>query len=136
MISEKTRDGFVVLIVDDDELDRFVIARSFKALCDDLELIEVSDSTTAVDAIQTHQPDLTLLDLQMPGMTGIDVLEALSSDASQSNAPRPILMLSSSTRTIDRDQAIQKGATAYHVKPATMNGFKELAEHVRSTYLM
>lgn len=125
-----------VMVIDDDDLDRYIITRSFQSLGDDVELIEVADATKAADTIRLSRPDLALLDMQMPGATGLDVLDALAADTLQSD-PRPrVLMLSSSTRDIDRVTALKKGALAYHVKPATLDGFKVLAEHIKSTYLM
>ena len=136
MTPAQERKGFRVIIVDDDDLDRYIIARSFLSLADPVELIEVADATTAADAIRINQPDITLLDMQMPGATGFDVLDALVGGSATTDPRPPVLMLSSSTRDVDRQTALEKGAVAYHVKPATLDGFKELAEHIRSTYLM
>ncbi|MEO0385288.1 MAG: response regulator [Pseudomonadota bacterium] len=123
-----------VLVIDDDELDRFVIRRSFNALGTPVELIEVTDSRQAVDAITTHEPDVTLLDIQMPNMTGFDVLDELSKRAEGSSAPRCVMMLSSSSRQGDRQRALELGATDYRTKPSTLNDYIKLAESIRETY--
>lgn len=122
-----------VLVVDDDELDRFVIRRSFNALGTPVELIEVADSRQAVDAITTHQPDVTLLDIQMPNMNGFDVLDELSKRAKGSSATRCVMMLSSSSRQDDRQRALDLGATDYRTKPSTLDDYIKLAEEIRQT---
>jgi len=124
-----------VLVIDDDELDRFVIRRSFNALGTPVELIEVADSRQAVDAITTHQPDVTLLDIQMPNMDGFDVLDELGKLAEESSATRCVMMLSSSSRQDDRQRALKLGATDYRTKPSTLNDYIKLAEDIRQTYL-
>lgn len=125
-----------VLVVDDDELDRFVIRRSFNALGMPVELIEIADSRQAVDAIDRHEPDVTLLDIQMPNMNGFDVLTALRRKHRTSPAePRPVMMLSSSSQQADREKALALGATEYRTKPSTLNDYIRLAEDIRETYL-
>ena len=125
-----------VLVVDDDELDRFVIRRSFNALDEPVELIEVSDPHEAVDAIQTHDPDVTLLDIQMPGMNGFEVLQALEKADQASFAQHAVMMLSSSTRQEDRERAISLGATEYRTKPSTLNDYIRLAEDIHTAYFL
>jgi CheY-like chemotaxis protein len=125
-----------VLVVDDDELDRFVIRRSFNALGMPVELIEIADSRQAVDAIDRHEPDVTLLDIQMPNMNGFDVLTALRRKHRTSPAePHPVMMLSSSSQQADREKALALGATEYRTKPSTLNDYIRLAEDIRETYL-
>lgn len=123
-----------VLVIDDDELDRFVIRRSFNALGTPVELIEVADSRQAVDAITAHQPDVTLLDIQMPNMDGFDVLDELGKRVEESSAARCVMMLSSSSRQDDRQRALELGATDYRTKPSTLNDYIKLAEDIRQTY--
>lgn len=123
-----------VLVIDDDELDRFVIRRSFNALGTPVELIEVADSRQAVDAITAHQPDVTLLDIQMPNMDGFDVLDELGKRVDESSATRRVMMLSSSSRQDDRQRALELGATDYRTKPSTLNDYIKLAEDIRQTY--
>ena len=125
-----------VLVVDDDELDRFVIRRSFNALGEPVELIEVSDPREAVDAIQRHDPDITLLDIQMPEMNGFEVLQALEKADQASFAQHAVMMLSSSARQEDQKLAISLGATEYRTKPSTLNDYIRLAEDIRTAYFL
>jgi two-component system LytT family response regulator len=65
------------VIADDEELARRGL-RSLSLRCPDLELLcECRNGRETVDAIHRHRPDLVFLDIQMPGMTGFDVISAL-----------------------------------------------------------
>lgn len=66
-----------VLLVDDQNLVRQGV-RSLLGLADDIEVVaEASDGRQAVDLAQSLIPDVMLLDMRMPGMNGIDVLNSL-----------------------------------------------------------
>ena len=69
-----------VIIVDDEPLARERV-RTFLAEAADVEVVaECGDGATAVRAIEQHNPDLVFLDVQMPRLTGFEVLEALEAD--------------------------------------------------------
>jgi len=66
------------IIADDEELARRGL-RALSQRCEDLELIcECRNGRETVDAIHQHRPDLVFLDVQMPGMTGFDVISAIA----------------------------------------------------------
>lgn len=124
-----------VLVIDDDDLDRSVMRRSFAALDEPIELIEVSDSRQAVEAITSNNPDITLLDLEMPHMDGFDVLMALQNKSAQTGLKRPVMMLSNSCLPTDRDKACELGALDYRTKPSTLSDYRRLAEDIHTTYI-
>jgi two-component system, LytTR family, response regulator len=69
-----------VLIVDDEELARFVV-REFVGTHPELEIAaECVNGFEAVKAVAEHKPDLLFLDVQMPKLTGFDVLELIGAD--------------------------------------------------------
>src|SRR2546429_3796131 len=69
-----------VLIVDDEELARFVV-REFVETHPELEIAaECVNGFEAVKAVAQHKPALLFLDVQMPKLTGFDVLELIGSD--------------------------------------------------------
>src|SRR5262245_10687562 len=71
------------LVVDDEKLARDRLSGFLRGL-DDIELVgEAADGVQAVELIGEHRPDLVFLDVQMPGMSGFDVLEALRPDVPQ-----------------------------------------------------
>src|SRR3954464_12727882 len=65
------------------------------------DLHEARDGQEAVEAAQRLRPDLILLDLMMPVMNGVQVLETVR--AMEGGAEIPVVVLTASTRTADRD---------------------------------
>ncbi|MEM6382979.1 MAG: response regulator [Pseudomonadota bacterium] len=131
-MTEQDGDGALgpcIVVIDDDPMDRHVLIRSLKEIDETVEVIEVSDPRQAVQTIDERTPVLALLDIQMPMMSGFDVLIALGGRS----AP-PVMMLSSSAYVVDRDRAMKLGASAYHVKPSSLDGYRALANDIRSAY--
>lgn len=104
----------LILIADDRpssrELLRLVLERA------GYEVMEAADGEQALDRARTGNPDLILLDLQMPGLDGYGVLAALR------NEPRfehlPVLALTASAMRGDREKIMEAGFTDYLAKPA------------------
>lgn len=70
-----------VLIVDDERPARTKVRRFVSADPDVGQIFEASDGVRAVDVIREESPDLVFLDVQMPGLDGFEVVEALAPDA-------------------------------------------------------
>jgi two-component system, LytTR family, response regulator len=70
-----------VIIVDDEAPARTKLRRMLGAESGVSIVAEVASGTDAVAAIRQYEPDLVLLDIQMPGMTGFDVIEEIGPDA-------------------------------------------------------
>ncbi|HEX4039164.1 MAG TPA: response regulator [Acidobacteriaceae bacterium] len=104
----------LILIADDRpssrELLRLVLERA------GYEVIEAEDGQDALDRARSGNPDLILLDLQMPGMDGYQVLAALRGEDRFQNLP--ILALTASAMRGDRERILAAGFTDYLAKPA------------------
>lgn len=112
-------------IVDDQNLVRQGI-RSLIELVDDISVVaEASDGEEALEAIDAHEPDVILLDLRMPKMDGLGVLDALS----KRDASPPCLVLT----TFDDDELVLKavalGARGYLLKDVSL---EQLTEAIRT----
>ena len=70
-----------VLIVDDERPARTKVRRFVSADADIGQIFEAPDGVRAVDVIRDESPDLVFLDVQMPGLDGFGVVEALAPDA-------------------------------------------------------
>lgn len=69
-----------VIVVDDSEIDRIRIIQLLKHF-DNVELIaEESDPLTAIDTILTKKPDLLFLDIEMPKLSGFDIVDAITKE--------------------------------------------------------
>ncbi len=101
-----------ILVVDDDMTTRTLLAALLRSNGYDVRVAE--GGTQALDECSTKLPDLVLLDLFMPDMSGHDVAAQLQT----SNSGRtPIIMLTSSDDESEIAKAHENGATDYVIKP-------------------
>lgn len=113
------------LIVDDEELARERV-RSLLAGEDDILIAgEAADGHAAVAAIGEHQPDLVFLDIQMPGLTGFDVIEAISGG----KIPTVIFTTAYDTHAV---RAFEISALDYLLKPFKPARFRESLDKARA----
>lgn len=102
-----------ILIADDDPSLRLLVTTT---LADDsLVLLEARDGTQALELARQERPDLILLDVAMPGLTGLEVCRALK--AAAATAQLPVVMLTAQGQENDRERGLQAGAAAYLTKP-------------------
>jgi two-component system response regulator MtrA len=88
------------------------------------EPVFVADGEQALAAFRDHRPDIVLLDLMLPGMSGIDVCRAIRAESGI-----PIVMLTAKTDTVDVVLGLESGADDYVVKPFKP---KELVARIRA----
>jgi DNA-binding response OmpR family regulator len=114
-----------ILVVDDDakivRLVRTYLER------DGFSVVTAGDGPAALDAIETHEPALVVLDLMLPELDGRAVIRAVRRD--DAAAHTPILVLSARSSTIDRIAGLEDGADDYLPKPFSP---AELVLRVRS----
>ncbi|MCF1709516.1 response regulator [Tabrizicola sp. J26] len=105
--------GRHVLLVEDEpnitEAIRFILAR------DGWEVTALTDGAAAEAAIRSARPDVVILDVMLPGRSGLDVLAALRADESTCNLP--VLMLTARGQGRDRAEAERIGASRFMTKP-------------------
>jgi DNA-binding response OmpR family regulator len=82
---------------------------------DGFTVVTAADGPAALDAIETHQPALVVLDLMLPELDGRAVIRAVRRD--EEAARTPILVLSARSSTIDRIAGLEDGADDYLPKP-------------------
>lgn len=110
------------LIIDDEKLARDII-RSYLKLFPDIELIgECADGFEGVKVINEHQPDLIFLDVQMPKLTGFEMLELLNKI--------PVIIFSTAYDEFAL-KAFEKSAADYLLKPFTTVRFNEAITKAR-----
>jgi DNA-binding response OmpR family regulator len=102
-----------VLVVDDD--------RHMRALCRagleeaGFRVLEAADGEQALESVRAERPDLILLDIMMPGISGWEVTSALLADRSTDHIP--IIFISGRRELADRVRAFELGAHDYVTKP-------------------
>ena len=102
----------VLLADDDDEIRDLVAVRLMSA---GYVVEAVSDGGQALAAIRASRPDLAVLDVSMPTMTGLEVLRAVRADPELCDLK--VLLLTANSRNIDVDSGFEYGADDYVIKP-------------------
>ena len=103
----------VVLVADDDADIRDLVA--FKLEQAGFEVIAVEDGQTALEQARSRQPTLAVLDVSMPGLSGIDVCRMLRADPG--TAGMLIIMLTARVQEQDVEGGFSAGADDYVTKP-------------------
>ncbi|WP_074213552.1 response regulator [Salinivibrio sp. ES.052] len=111
--SQHNHNGLHILVVDDEPTNQQVLT-SFLNI-EGYQASTASDGRTAIDHIATTKPDLILLDVLMPGMSGFEVCEQLR--ARYDHAALPIIMLTALNQPDDRIYGFEVGANDYLCKP-------------------
>jgi len=114
-----------ILLVEDDPDIRHVV--SYKLTRGGFRVVEATDGLAALREAQDSHPDLVILDVRMPLMSGLEVCRELR--ARPWTATVPIIMLTGRAQQEDIDQAYAAGATDYVVKPFSP---RELQHRVES----
>jgi signal transduction histidine kinase len=114
-VTEATLKEARVLLVDDDVSSTCLMA-NFLQRIGYSQLESINDSSCVFEIIETFRPDLMLLDLAMPNVTGFQVLEQLRANR-QSDEQIPVLVLTGDASAENKRRALAAGATDLLVKP-------------------
>jgi two-component system cell cycle response regulator DivK len=87
------------------------------------EISEAADGRQAVELARRENPDLLIVDLQMPALDGLGVLAELRND--ERFADVPIVALTASAMQGDRERALEAGFTEYITKPVNLKFLRE-----------
>ena len=116
-----------VLIIDDHPMMRDGIAVGLADEPDILLVAEASDGNEGIEAFRKHRPDVTLMDLQMPGMSGIETMQAIRSEFPDAC----IIVLTTYRGDAHVTNALRNGARAFLLKSTLRN---ELRETIRAVH--
>ena len=114
------------IVVADDDLDILDLV-VFKLTQAGFETVAVTDGEAALAAIEANPPRLAILDITMPGMSGIEVLRQVR--ANESIADLDVILLTARARDSDVDTGFATGASDYVIKPFSP---KELMQRVNA----
>ena len=109
----KTSDARTVLVVDDRVTTRQILTYTLEAA--GFRTIEAADGFKAVELAMDRRVDLIVLDIMLPGMDGIKVLERLRGEKKTKEIP--IIAVSARSQKEDILKAMEAGADAYILKP-------------------
>lgn len=115
----------LVLHVEDNAAHAELVRRQLVRLRPDVDLVQFADGETAMNYLwQGGRPTLTLLDLRLPKIDGLEVLRKIKDDPE--TCQLPVVILSTSGAAPDMCSAYRNGANSYLVKPSDFLQFQEM----------
>ena len=125
-----SHDSVKILIADDDPEDLELIEEYLRKEAPHLQLSKFMDGLSASEYLRTlpdkDLPSLIILDYNMPGLTGAQVLSSLNMISRYKTIPKVVLSTSNTPRFIQ--ESLQNGASEYIVKPGNMQEIHNLAK--------
>lgn len=131
-----------ILVVDDSDEDAALTLDCLRRAAPGMAVLRLTDGEQALHFIRATDgyasrppglPKLVMLDLHMPGMGGIAVLESLR--ASPGMQEMPVVLWTSSSNPAFAEQARQAGAADYRVKPQTLDAYRAEIDSIVQRWL-
>jgi len=114
-----------ILVADDDVDIRELVEFKLSTLGHDV--VAVADGAAAIEACKAQRPDLAVLDVMMPGVSGLDAIRAIRADPAL--ADLPVILLTARAQESDVETGFDSGADDYITKPFSP---RELASRVQA----
>ncbi len=114
------------MVVDDNPDSRYLLRAVLKRSCD--EVLEAGEGQEALEVISRAEPDLVLLDIEMPVLDGYAVLSQLRQNPRF--AALPVLAISANAMYQDRKKALAAGFDAYITKPIHAASLRKQVEQL------
>ena len=118
--------GELILIVEDNENNRMLVRDVLQSR--GYQTAETDNAEDGVRLAREHRPALILMDIQLPGMNGMDALRLLRADAATRDIP--VIAVTASAMTQDRQKIMATGFDAYQSKPINVREFVEAVRGV------
>lgn len=114
------------IVVADDDVDIRELVE-FKLTTMGHDIVAVGDGAAALEACRAHKPDLAVLDVMMPGVSGLDAIRMIRADADLLDLP--VILLTARAQEADVETGFDSGADDYITKPFSP---RELASRVEA----
>ena len=119
----------LVLIIEDNDKNLELVRDILQAK--GYDTLEAGTAENGLKIARAHAPDLILMDIQLPGMNGIEGLRSLR--AEPVTAGIPVVAITASVMLADREQIMRAGFDGFIEKPITVRSFLEVVEGVLQT---
>ena len=110
-----------ILIVEDNELNLKLFRDLLEA--NGYETLETKDGNQAVQMERSQQPDLILMDIQLPEISGLDITKMIKADSTIAHIP--VIAVTAFAMKNDEEKILQAGCEAYISKPISIVPFME-----------
>ncbi len=118
-----------ILLVEDNELNRDMLSRRLERK--GFHVVLALDGKAAIEAALSQRPDLILMDMDLPVVSGWDATQQLKANAATRDIP--VIALTAHAMSTDRDRALAAGCDEYETKPIEMVRLLEKIELLLST---
>ncbi|OLP16705.1 hypothetical protein BST81_19905 [Leptolyngbya sp. 'hensonii'] len=123
---ERPASSQLILLAEDNEANVETIASYLESW--NYPLILASNGQAAIDLTQKHHPDLILMDIQMPGVDGLEAIRQIRQNPEFAKVP--IIALTALAMAGDREKTLAAGATEYLAKPVSFKQLESLIHHL------
>jgi len=116
----------LILLAEDNEesintIQDYLLAKGYR-------VVVARDGVEAIERAREERPELIVMDIQMPGMDGLEATRRLRAEAAQSVATVPIIALTALAMPGDRERCLAAGANEYLSKPVSLKGLVQVIE--------
>ena len=120
--------GKKILLIEDNEVNRRLAG--FLLRSQDYQVREAPSAKDAFEILKTEQVDLIVMDIQLPGMDGLEATAKLKAEPATANIP--VIAVTSYAMAGDRDKALAAGCSGYVTKPIDKTIFlAEISRHLK-----
>jgi CheY-like chemotaxis protein len=127
-----------ILLAEDDDDDVDLLMDFLRELPESPEVVVINKGDKVISFLENlpkkSLPRLIILDYNLPSVSGFEILSALSQDKKYQSIPKIIWSTSNSSHF--ESQCLAKGAAAYFVKPADLNGFQALVQKLNALFML
>lgn len=117
--------NLTILLVEDDEMN----LRLFQDLLHlkKFDVIAIKDGSIAAAEVSKHKPDLIIMDIQLNGISGLNVIKKIKENPETSTIP--IIAITAFAMKDDKEKILKAGCQAYISKPVTIDEFYQAINH-------
>ncbi len=125
-ITQEAKPSLKIMIVEDNLTNLMLAKHILNVVCPDVTIIEAMDGKEAVDTFEKELPDLILMDINMPVMSGYDATKLIRKTANGKDVP--IVALTAGTLNDEKIKSIESGMNDYISKPIVIETLELILE--------
>ena len=114
-----------VLAIEDNKVNMLLVSRVVEA--EGYELLRAEDGPEALDLLKETRPDLILLDVNIPGINGLDLARMIRDD--EKLATVPVVATTANVLVGDKERCLEAGCDEYLPKPLDIRRLREVMDH-------
>lgn len=122
-------DAVEILLIEDDDIDATFLEKAFVDVWPDAHLVRVEDGERGLEILDEFSPNLILLDLMLPGLSGLNTLTEIKRRDALLGVP--VIVCSGSDARRDVVNSYKYHANAYVVKPQSPAGYRKLVRSIK-----